>query len=64
MAITVGRVIDLNFEPFYIDMERRGIVLQEVSLKDMPQALRDGSVNAGPVTVSYTHLTLPTTPYV
>ncbi|MEE2949321.1 MAG: MqnA/MqnD/SBP family protein [Chloroflexota bacterium] len=51
MAITVGRVIDLNFEPFYIDMERRGIVLQEVSLKDMPQALRDGSVNAGPVSL-------------
>ena len=51
MAITVGRVIDLNFEPFYIDMERRGIVLHDVSLKDMPQALRDGEVNAGPVSL-------------
>ena len=51
MAIIVGRVIDLNFEPFYIDMERRGIVLQDVSLKDMPQALRDGEVNAGPVSL-------------
>ena len=51
MAITVGRVIDLNFEPFYIDMVRRGILLQPVSLKDMPQALRDGEVNAGPVSL-------------
>ncbi len=51
MAITIGRVIDLNFEPFYIDMVRRGIVLQDVSLKDVPQALRDGEINAGPVSL-------------
>jgi chorismate dehydratase len=51
MAITVGRVADLNFEPFYIDMERRGLVLRNVSLNDMPQALRDGEVNAGPVSL-------------
>ena len=51
MAITVGRVIDLNFEPFYIDMVRRGIVLRNVGLKDMPQAFRDGEVNAGPVSL-------------
>jgi len=51
MPITVGRVIDLNFEPFYIDMERRGITLTSVSLKNMPQALRDGEINAGPVSL-------------
>ena len=51
MAIIVGRVIDLNFEPFYIDMERRGIVLYGVSLKDVPQAFRDGHINAGPVSL-------------
>ena len=51
MAITVGRVIDLNFEPFYIDMVRRGIVLRDVSLNDIPQALRDGEINAGPVSL-------------
>ncbi len=51
MAITVGRVIDLNFEPFYIDMVRRGIVLRDVSLKDVPQAIRDGEINAGPVSL-------------
>ena len=51
MAIIVGRVSDLNFEPFYIDMVRRGIILHDVSLKDMPQAFRDGEINAGPVSL-------------
>ena len=51
MPTVVGRVIDLNFEPFYIDMERRGIILQDVKLADMPQALRDGEINAGPVSL-------------
>ena len=51
MPTVVGRVTDLNFEPFYIDMERRGIILQDVNLVDMPQALRDGVVNAGPVSL-------------
>ncbi|MBC8281689.1 MAG: hypothetical protein H8E48_12960 [Chloroflexi bacterium] len=51
MPTVVGRVIDLNFEPFYIDMERRGIILQDVKLADIPQALRDGEINAGPVSL-------------
>ena len=51
MPTVVGRVIDLNFEPFYIDMERRGLVLKDVRLKDIPQALRDGEINAGPVSL-------------
>ena len=51
MAIIVGRVPDLNFEPFYIDMERRGIILQGAKLNDVPQALRDGAINAGPVSL-------------
>ena len=51
MAINVGRVLDLNFEPFYIDMERRGIVLHNMSLKDVPQALRDKDIDAGPVSL-------------
>ncbi len=52
MAINVGRVPDLNFEPFYIDMERRGLVLHNRSLKDVPQALRDGEIDAGPVSLA------------
>ena len=51
MAITVGRVADLNFEPLYIDMERRGIVLRDSKLSDVPQAMRDGDINAGPVSL-------------
>ena len=52
MAINVGRVSDLNFEPFYIDMERRGLVLHDTNLRDVPQALRDGDIDAGPVSLT------------
>jgi len=52
MAIIVGRVSDLNFEPFYIDMERRGIVLHAAKLNDIPRALRAGDINAGPVSLA------------
>lgn len=52
MAIIVGRVSDLNFEPFYIDMERRGIVLHDAKLNDIPRALRAGDINAGPVSLA------------
>ena len=52
MAIIVGRVPDLNFEPFYIDMERRGIVLHPSKLNEVPKALRDGDINAGPVSLT------------
>jgi chorismate dehydratase len=51
MTITVGRVGDLNFAPFYIDMVRRGIVLQDAKLSDVPRAFRDGEINAGPVSL-------------
>jgi chorismate dehydratase len=52
MAIIVGRVSDLNFEPFYIDMVRRGIILRDAKLNDIPQALRSGDINAGPVSLA------------
>lgn len=52
MTITVGRVADLNFEPFYIDMERRGLVLYDLKLNDVPQAMREGNINAGPVSLT------------
>ncbi len=52
MAIIVGRVPDLNFEPFYIDMERRGIALYSMKLNEVPKALRDGDINAGPVSLA------------
>ena len=52
MAIIVGRGSDLNFAPFYIDMERRGIVLLDAKLNDIPRALRAGDINAGPVSLA------------
>ncbi len=52
MPIIVGRVPDLNFEPFYIDMERRGIVLHDAKLNEVPQAMRDGDITAGPVSLA------------
>ena len=52
MALTVGRVPHLNFEPFYIDMERRGIQLRNVEPNNVARAIRDKEIDAGPVPLS------------
>ena len=52
MALRVGRVPHLNFEPFYIDMERRGVVLCNVALNDIAEAIKDGTIDGGPVPLS------------
>ena len=49
MAIRVGRVIQLSFEPFYIDMERRGVQLVDVGLNRVAEAIREGEIDGGPV---------------
>ncbi len=49
MAIRVGQVAQLSFEPFYIDMERRGVELRPVGLNDVARAIRDGEIDGGPV---------------
>lgn len=49
MAIKVGRVGYLNFEPFYVDMERRGLTLQSIELNQVAQAIMDGELSGGPV---------------
>lgn len=49
MAIRVGRVIQLSFEPFYIDMERRGVELVDVRLNQVAEAMREGEIDGGPV---------------
>lgn len=49
MAIRVGRVIQLSFEPFYIDMERRGVQLVDVRLNQVAEAMREGEIDGGPV---------------
>ena len=53
MAIRVGRVIQLSFEPFYIDMERRGLELRDIALNDVAQAIKDGELDGGPVPLTH-----------
>src|SRR5262245_64482631 len=49
MALKVGRLPYLHAEPFYFDMERRGIVLHEMVPSAFAAALVDGEIDAGPV---------------
>ena len=49
MAIRIGRVAQLSFEPFYIDMERRGVELRDVPLNRVSEAIREGEIDGGPV---------------
>ena len=49
MAIRVGRVVQLSFEPFYIDMERRGVQLVDVGLNQVAEAIREGEIDGGPL---------------
>ena len=49
MAIKVGRVSFIHTEPFYFDMARRGIELQEMSPSALAPAAESGQIDAGPV---------------
>jgi chorismate dehydratase len=49
MTVKVARVPYLNTEPFYNDMERRGLQLQEILPSGIASALRKGEIDAGPV---------------
>jgi len=51
MALRVGRIPYLHAEPFYFDMERRGIVLYEMVPSALAAAMTDGEIDAGPVPV-------------
>ena len=51
MPLRVGRIPYLHAEPFYFDMERRGIVLYEMVPSALATALTDGEIDAGPVPV-------------
>ena len=51
MAIKVGRIQALNFEPFYIDMERRGIELHDISGAEAAAALERGDIDAAPLSL-------------
>ncbi len=49
MAIKVGLVPYLHCEPFYFDMERRGIELVEMTPRAVATAIERGDIDAGPV---------------
>ena len=42
-------MVQLSFEPFYIDMERRGVQLVDVGLNQVAEAIREGEIDGGPV---------------
>ena len=52
MPIKVGRVPYLEAEPFYFDMERRGIALHHTTPRALGDALAAGELDAGPVHLS------------
>lgn len=54
MAIRVGHVPYLNHEPFYIDMERRGIQLHGVVPSTIAMAVENGEIDAGPMPITDT----------
>ena len=45
----VGRIPYLSCEPFYFDMERRGLTLHDVEPSAMAGAVAQGDLDAGPV---------------
>lgn len=52
MAIKVGRVPYLGLEPFYFDMERRGIELVSLVPSEITRAAQEGLLDAGPFPVT------------
>ena len=52
MPIKVGRVPYLESEPFYFDMERRGVELHEATPRQLGHALASGELDAGPAHLS------------
>ncbi|PKB79707.1 MAG: hypothetical protein BZY88_11965 [SAR202 cluster bacterium Io17-Chloro-G9] len=51
MALKVGRVPELNCEPFYVDMSRRGIELSDVQVQDLTSAVEREEIDAGPMSL-------------
>jgi predicted solute-binding protein len=49
MALSVGRIPDFHTEPFYFDMQRRGIALYEMMPSALAAAVIDGEIAAAPL---------------
>ena len=52
MATTVARIPYLGCEPFYYDMERRGIEVRNMAPAMIAAALLNGEVDSGPVPIT------------
>lgn len=53
MATTVARIPYLGCEPFYYDMERRGIEVRNIAPAMIASALLNGEVDSGPVPIAH-----------
>ncbi len=51
MSVKVGRVPYLGFEPFYFDMERRGIETVDMVPSALVTAIKNGEVDGGPLSL-------------
>ena len=51
MSIKVARIPNLECEAFYFDMERRGIELRNMEPNTVTEALEQGEIDAGPVSL-------------
>ena len=51
MPINVARIPNLEYEAFYFDMARRGIELRNMDLNAVAEALEQGEIDAGPVSL-------------
>ena len=49
MVVSVGRIYDLHTEPFYFDMQRRGIALYEMMPSALAAAVTDGEIATAPL---------------
>ena len=59
MPITVAHIPNLECEAFYFDMERRGIELRNLEPNEVANALEQGEVDAGPVSLVDTFRVAP-----
>lgn len=48
MTLRVGRIPGLCYEPFYIDMERRGVQVVDLPPEGLAAALDEGEIDAAP----------------
>ena len=59
MPINVARVANLEYEAFYFDMERRGIGMRNMEPNSVAEALEQGEIDAGPVSLLDTFRVAP-----